>query len=64
MGNIKKEITYFEFCGEANTEKVLELAKKRCEESGIKKVIIASETGRSALKALKIFQCSDIKILF
>lgn len=53
MGDINKEITYFEFCGEVNNEKVLELAKKRCEESGIKKVIIASETGRSALKASK-----------
>jgi len=63
MGDIKKEITYFEFCGEVNTEKVLELAKKRCEESGIKKVIIASETGRSALKALKIFRGSNIKII-
>ena len=63
MGDTKKEITYFEFCGEVNTERILELSKKRCEESGIKKVIIASETGRSALKALKIFEGSDIKII-
>jgi len=45
---------YFRYCGEINTEKVLHMVKRRCKETGINKVVIASETGRSALKALDV----------
>ncbi len=63
MGDVKREITYFEYCGEINTEKVLHLARKRCEELDIEKIVIASETGRSALKAVDIFRGMDVKII-
>ena len=59
----KKSIYYFDSCGESNTEKVLTLAKERAEELGIKKVIIASETGMSALGALKILNGIDIIVV-
>jgi hypothetical protein len=59
----KKSIYYFDSCGESNTEKVLTLAKERAKELGIKKVIIASETGTSALKALKILDEVDIIVV-
>lgn len=49
MEGERKEIIYFEHCGEVNTERTLELVRERSEELGIKKVVIASETGRSAL---------------
>jgi len=61
--DVTREITYFRYCGEINTEKVLLLAKKRCEELGIKKVVIASETGRSALKAIEVFRGTGAKII-
>ncbi|RDD53321.1 MAG: hypothetical protein BA066_05015 [Candidatus Korarchaeota archaeon NZ13-K] len=45
-----------------NTERVC-LAKRRCRELGVEKVIIASETGRSALRALEVFRGEDVRIL-
>ena len=63
MSDITREITYFEYCGEINTEKVLYLVKKTCEKIEIRKVVIASETGRSALKALDIFRGKDINLI-
>jgi hypothetical protein len=62
-GDIESKIIYFQYCGEINTEKVLHAAKLRCEERGIKKVVIASETGRSAIKALEIFRNTGIKLI-
>ncbi|MGB9777892.1 MAG: hypothetical protein ACPLW8_00665 [Candidatus Bathyarchaeales archaeon] len=62
-GDVEKRITYFRYCGEVNTEKVLQKAKLRCEETGINKVVIASETGRSALKALTVFKGTKIKLI-
>jgi hypothetical protein len=62
-GDVEKRITYFRYCGEVNTEKVLQAAKIRCEETGLSKVVIASETGRSALKALNIFKGARIKLI-
>ena len=63
MEDITKEITYFRYCGEVNTENVLRAARKRCEQLGIDKVVIASETGRSALKALDVFRGLSTKII-
>ncbi|MGQ9641819.1 MAG: pyruvate kinase alpha/beta domain-containing protein [Candidatus Bathycorpusculaceae bacterium] len=60
---IEKRITYFRYCGEVNTEKVLQKAKLRCEEMRLNKVVVASETGRSAIKALSIFKGTKIKLI-
>ncbi|MGC8895534.1 MAG: pyruvate kinase alpha/beta domain-containing protein [Candidatus Bathyarchaeia archaeon] len=62
-GDIEKKITYFQYCGEVNTEKVLQAAKIRCEKTGLNKVVVASETGRSALKALNIFKGTKTKLI-
>lgn len=58
-----KRIAYFKYCGEVNTTAVLELALERAQEINIRKLVIASETGRSALKALEIFKSADIKLV-
>lgn len=58
----EKSIYYFDFCGEQNTKTVLELAQKRAEELNINKVIIASETGESALKAVNILDTEIIVV--
>jgi len=63
MNDATREITYFRYCGEVNTEKVLHGAKKRCEELGIDEIVIASETGRSALKAVDAFRGTKTKII-
>jgi hypothetical protein len=38
----EKPTTYFEATGETNTDKTLEVAKKRAQELGIKDIVVAS----------------------
>ncbi len=61
--NVERKTTYFKYCGEVNTDEVLHLVKLRCEETGINKVAVASETGRSAVKALDVFKGTDIQMI-
>lgn len=63
MEDITHEIVYFKYCGEVNTEKLLTLAKKRSIALGIRKVVIASETGRSALSAVTIFKSTATQLI-
>lgn len=46
--------TYFEITGEENTGTTLSIVRQRAEELSIKKVVIASNTGNSAVKALDV----------
>jgi uncharacterized protein len=46
---------YFPEPGSANTEKTLEVAKRRAEELGIKTIVVASTSGETGLKAVKAF---------
>lgn len=45
-----------------NTEKVLQAVKSRATERGLYKMIIASETGKSALKVLEVFKGTRIEV--
>jgi hypothetical protein len=63
MEDVERNVVYFRFCGEIDTEKVLRAARLRCEELRLNEVVIASETGRSAVKALDAFREADIKIV-
>lgn len=63
MDFIERKIYYFKYCGEANTRKVLEIIKLRCVELGPKTLIMASETGKSAIEALNTFKGTDIKMI-
>ncbi len=63
MVDVERKVTYFEYCGEVNTEKVLCLVKLHCDKSNLDKVIIASETGRSAIRALEILGGTNVKII-
>ena len=58
-----KSIFYFNVCGQVNTEKTLELAIKRARELGMSKLIVASETGVSALKAIEMLRDSQISVI-
>jgi len=54
---------YFQYRGEVNTWKVLQLARDRALELGISKMILASETGRSALKALEALKGTNMGLI-
>jgi hypothetical protein len=54
---------YFQWRGEINTWKVLKLARERALELGISKMVLASETGRSALKALEALKGTKIGLI-
>lgn len=55
MTDVEQNCIYFRYCGEINTQKVLEAARRRYEEDRVTAVVIASETGRSALTAVDVF---------
>lgn len=58
-----KNVFYFNVCGQINTEKTLELAIQRAHELGIVKLVVASETGLSALKAARMLQGSGMNLI-
>ena len=58
-----KNIFYFNVCGQVNTKKALQLAIQRAHELKIEKLVVASETGISALKAADMLQGSGIDLI-
>jgi len=54
---------YFDVHGEVNTDKTIELARERADELGIAKVVVASETGLSALKVLDAFPEHEVIVV-
>jgi hypothetical protein len=46
---------YFPEAGSANTERTLEMAKKRAEQLGIRTIVAASTSGETGVKAVKTF---------
>jgi hypothetical protein len=59
----EKNIFYFNACGQVNTEKTLTLAIQRARELGIRKMVVASETGLSALKAAEALKDSETSLI-
>lgn len=45
---------YFTESGRANTEKTLEMAKKRAEQLGVKTIVVASTSGETGAKAVQL----------
>ena len=58
-----KNVFYFNVCGQVNTEKTLKLAIQRAHELNIKRLVVASETGLSALKAADMLRGSGIDLI-
>jgi hypothetical protein len=58
---MEKTISYFENKGAENTDKVIELVRKRKEELGIKTILVASVSGSTALKLREAI--SDVNIV-
>ncbi len=59
---MEKTIYYFKKPGHRNTEEVLRLAKQRAKELGIKQVVVASVTGKTALRAAEVFRGTGVKL--
>ncbi len=57
------QVLYFKKPGPDNTEALLEHAGKRARELGIKKVLIASNTGRTTEIALKYFDPQEFSVI-
>ena len=60
---MSSEITYFDSPGPENTEQVLNLARKRAEELGIRNVLVATTSGRTGALASKIFEGYDLIVV-
>ncbi len=59
---MEAKIVYFDKLGPDNTDEVFRIARRRAEELGIKKIIIASTTGATARKALDAL--AGFKLIF
>lgn len=59
----EKKIVYFDKMGKSNTEDTLRLAKERFDELGLKKIIIATSFGDTAVKALNYFKGEEIVVI-
>ncbi|MFH0836570.1 MAG: pyruvate kinase alpha/beta domain-containing protein [Candidatus Aenigmatarchaeota archaeon] len=57
------EITYFKKPGKENTDKAIELAVKRAKKGDIKKIVVATSSGETGLKTIKVFDKSNIEVI-
>jgi hypothetical protein len=55
--------TYLEKLGKENTQRTLDLAKKRAEELGIKTILVASTRGETGVKACETFRGFDVVVV-
>ena len=58
------DVTYFESPGEQNTDSVLSISKKRCEDLGIKDVLVPSVRGLAAEKSMDKFKNTEFTLFF
>ncbi|MBM3235701.1 hypothetical protein FJZ31_05335 [Candidatus Poribacteria bacterium] len=58
-----KETIYFDKPGKEHTEIVATAVRKRCEELKIKSVVVASNTGETALKFCEALKGADVKLV-
>ena len=63
MPDIKTEIVYFEKKGPINTERTLAMASLRAKKLNIQQIVIASHTGKTALKASGIFKNENVIVV-
>jgi len=60
---VRREMLLFEESGPANTEATLEAARGRAEELGIGQLVVATSTGATVLKALDVFEGTDVEVI-
>ncbi len=60
---MEKKIVYFDKPGYKNTEQTLRLAIERCEELGLKYLVVASSSGETAMKAFEMLKGKNIELV-
>lgn len=60
---MEKKIIYFDKPGPQNTDAVIKSVKERLKNSAIKYVVVASESGKTALKVAKALKDLDVKVI-
>lgn len=60
---MESKVVYFEDRKSENTETTFQLVRERLNNSGIKKVVIASTTGATAQKAAEFFEDAGVKLI-
>jgi hypothetical protein len=60
---MEKIIIYFDEPGPQNTDVVVQSVKQRLEESDIKHVVVASESGKTALKVARSIKDSNVRVV-
>ena len=60
---METKITYFENGGESNTDAALAAARQRAKELDIKKIVVASTRGNTAVKAVNAFENMNVVIV-
>lgn len=63
MSEIAVSAIYFDQPGEANTDRTLEIAKKRAEELDIKTILVASTQGTTGVKAAQLFTDREVVVV-
>lgn len=60
---MEAKAVYFDNPGVENTDQTLQLAKARAQQLGIKTILVASTTGRTAVKAIDVFKGMNLIIV-
>ncbi len=60
---MEESVLYFDNVGEENTDAVIEAAAKRASELGISHIVVASTSGKTALKMAEAVKGSGIKVI-
>ncbi|MGD9777599.1 MAG: pyruvate kinase alpha/beta domain-containing protein, partial [Methanosarcina sp.] len=60
---MEKPVLYLDRVGEENTEAVIGAAAKRAAELGISRIVVASTSGKTALKMAEAVKGSNIKVI-
>ena len=63
MSEINTSCVYFAQTGRANTSRTLELADARARALGIRKILVATTTGATGLKASQMFRGLDVIVV-
>ena len=60
---MKRSITYFEELGPQNTDAVVVVVKERFVEGDVQSVVIASESGKTALAVAEALKDADVQVI-
>lgn len=63
MSLMEKKTVYFKEAGSQNTEALLKLVREYAEREGVKDIVVASTSGRTGVRASKIFKKCNIVVV-